>query len=632
MIKNYYDLEDYLDYMITRQSYQSYFKLIEKVFRFRGHSTPYEFDMRKPWWQTLFRVKYALICLVIVEGLFWGFLTYGSILLGRIYTTQDQRLLYVVIGLFSATVVLSNAALYFYCRESARAKYGLNQSAYTYFILSDPLNHTFRSTGKIINKISVACSSYETLSDMIVFDMNMFLMRIVFVAVSFLILDIWLGIIVLVMTTGMCALEIVIKLYISKVLLPQDIKADNDLAAIAVESLQQVFLVRSTFATPIQYDLLKTQVNRTAEVISSVWFGFVSSNIPVRVLFVMSCAWLYSRLLFLVQAGEVEPAYAISVSTLYLFNYGVVARVGRQLQKLLTAYSKLQDLFDLAHEFGDSRIPVLTQPVTLKESEKTFVLLDNVNFSYNQNTVLFRGHCMSLVVPKNNTNKLYGIIGPSGTGKTTLLNLLGGQIYPASGSVIINGIDVYSVGDSTRRMLIGLQMQTASNLRGTLRSNLLFGLPPTLISDSVFSEQDLVQLIKNVGLWDTVFAHKDGLDTLIGEGGVNLSGGQRQRLNFAGLYLRSKYFTPEIILIDEPTSSLDEISEHAITSMIRELSHDSVVFVVAHRLNTLSEATALLDTSLITQSRDLVFMDHESLLQNSQYYRDLLDKKAVLED
>ncbi|MEI6729006.1 MAG: ATP-binding cassette domain-containing protein [bacterium] len=271
----------------------------------------------------------------------------------------------------------------------------------------------------------------------------------------------------------------------------------------------------------------------------------------------------------------------------------------------------------------------------------------NLHFDYNEKTQVFNDHNIHLVVSKSQKNKLYGIIGPSGTGKTTLISILGGQLKPTKGNIEIDKVNIYEVTDSIRRGLITMQMQTSTSLRGKLKYNMVFGLPENTFtpinSDDEQVEQDdnntavqytddyLIQVLKNVGLW-SIFKDKDGLDTLIGEGGLNLSGGQRQRLNFAGLYLRAKHFEPSLILIDEPTSSLDEISEMAITKMILELAEIAVTFVVAHRLKTLEEAVAILDSSLIDTYKDLNFYSRSQLKTKSQYYQDLMAGKAKLDD
>jgi ATP-binding cassette, subfamily B, bacterial PglK len=262
--------------------------------------------------------------------------------------------------------------------------------------------------------------------------------------------------------------------------------------------------------------------------------------------------------------------------------------------------------------------------------EEFSIQLINIHFDYNQNTTVFDSHNLSLKVNKDQTSKLYGIIGPSGTGKTTLISILGGQLNPQKGEVLVDSTNIYKVDDPTRRSLIAMQMQTASSLRGKLKHNLLFGLPQSE-NELVYEDEYLVSILVKVGLW-SLFEGKDGLGTLIGEGGLNLSGGQRQRLNFAGLYLRAKYFKPHLILIDEPTSSLDELSEKAITEMILDLAGDALTLVVAHRLKTLDRAIGILDSSLIKTHKNMVFYTRNELQVESQYYRDLIAGNAVLED
>ena len=254
-------------------------------------------------------------------------------------------------------------------------------------------------------------------------------------------------------------------------------------------------------------------------------------------------------------------------------------------------------------------------------------MANQIHFDYNQDAQVLQNHSLQFSVPKSQTSKLYGIIGPSGVGKTTFLSILGGQLKPDQGQILINGIDIYAVGDLTRRTLIALQMQTATNLRGTLRYNTTFGLPR---DKTIFGDKEIIQVLDNVGLWK-LFAAKDGLETLIGEGGLNLSGGQRQRLNFASLYLRTKYFRPSLILIDEPTSSLDEISEQKITKMMLEMSQAAIVIVIAHRLKTIENAIGIMDFSLVENNKQLQFMSKAELSNQSQYYQELMEGKIELE-
>ena len=243
--------------------------------------------------------------------------------------------------------------------------------------------------------------------------------------------------------------------------------------------------------------------------------------------------------------------------------------------------------------------------------------------------------------------------------KTTFLSLIGGQLRPKEGVIKINGVDIYDLSDTQRRDLIGLQVQTATNLRGELRYNLLFGLPGNEEMDSfleadpealdyeqvleliaehraksvkeqIYTDEELIEILQKDGLWE-IFVAKEGLETLISEGGLNLSGGQRQRLNFAGLHLWAKYFKPSVILIDEPTSSLDEVFEHAVTKMILELAKDSLTFVIAHRLKTLDKASGILDFSLNTDEKQMKFYTQKELANRSDYYQKLIKGEVELD-
>ena len=294
----------------------------------------------------------------------------------------------------------------------------------------------------------------------------------------------------------------------------------------------------------------------------------------------------------------------------------------------------LSILFDFLNTFGKQTFPVLGEhrfELPLNKKGNTFIEAKKLKFRYNVNAQIFNDHSLILTVPYTQKNKLYGIIGPSGVGKTTLLSILGGQLKPQEGTVTLNGINIYSIDDYARRTLITIQNQTASTMRGSVRYNLLFGMPQDKNKPQIYSDDELNAVLKKVGLLK-IFKEKDGLDTFIGEGGFTISGGQRQRFNFASVYLRAKYYEPILILMDEPTSSLDEVSETAITEMISELANKAATFVIAHRLHTIKDAAALLDISLIKETKKMRFYPPEVLKEKSQYYQLLLKGDISIHD
>ncbi len=169
-----------------------------------------------------------------------------------------------------------------------------------------------------------------------------------------------------------------------------------------------------------------------------------------------------------------------------------------------------------------------------------------------------------------------GFVGPSGGGKSTLIDVVLGLLEPSSGSVLVDGIDIAT--DLTGwRSRIGFVPQQIYLLDDTIRRNIAFGIPDTEVDQARF--EDAVRLAY---LDDVVAALPNGVDTVIGEQGTRMSGGQRQRIAIA----RALYRDPDILVFDEATSALDTVSESEITRAIETLARSRTVLIIAHRLST----------------------------------------------
>ena len=169
-----------------------------------------------------------------------------------------------------------------------------------------------------------------------------------------------------------------------------------------------------------------------------------------------------------------------------------------------------------------------------------------------------------------------GLVGPSGSGKSTLVDILLGLLEPTSGRVLIDGSDIH---DNLRgwQDQIGYVPQSIFLTDDTLRRNVAFGLPKDQIDDNA-----LTSAIRSAQLEDFVASLPEGLDTIVGERGVRLSGGQRQRIGIA----RALYNNPDVLVLDEATSSLDTETEHGVMQAVQALQGKKTVIIVAHRLST----------------------------------------------
>jgi len=199
------------------------------------------------------------------------------------------------------------------------------------------------------------------------------------------------------------------------------------------------------------------------------------------------------------------------------------------------------------------------------------IMLDRVSYRYDEGDIPALSD-IELVVPNRS---MVALVGPSGSGKSTLMELISGIRTPTDGRVLLDGIDLATLDPRTWRRRIGFVTQDTILLNDTLRANLLFSQPDA-------SPAEIEDALATAHLSDLVHELPDGLDTMLGEGGIRLSGGQRQRVALA----RALIGKPELLLLDEATSSLDNESESAIQKTLETIAHTMTIVVIAHRLTT----------------------------------------------
>lgn len=226
----------------------------------------------------------------------------------------------------------------------------------------------------------------------------------------------------------------------------------------------------------------------------------------------------------------------------------------------------------------------------------------NVSFSYNK-----RDAVLKEINLKFENNKFYGIVGVSGSGKSTIIDLIAGFFKPQKGRVLIDGADLNDADISTWLPQIGLISQDTFIFSGTIEDNICFGVDREKRDHALMKEAATI-----------AYAHEfieqlpEGYQTLVGERGVNLSGGQRQRLAIA----RAIYLDPPVLIFDEATSSLDANSEKEVQNAIESLHGKRTVIVVAHRLATVAGA-------------DYIYVIENGSLAEEGSHKELRDSNGV---
>ncbi len=216
---------------------------------------------------------------------------------------------------------------------------------------------------------------------------------------------------------------------------------------------------------------------------------------------------------------------------------------------------------------------------------------------------------LTLKVKKGET---IGIIGGTGSGKTTLVNLIPGFYLPRCGTVSIDGLPVSEYAPEALREIVGVVPQKAVLFRGTVRENLLWGKPDA-------TDEQLYEALRAAHALGVV-NNKGGLDAIVEEGGQNFSGGQRQRLTIARALVKK----PEILILDDSASALDYATDAALRASLRELDGNITTFIVSQRASSIMHA----DTIVVLEDGDVVGIGtHDELISSSPVYKEIYNSQ-----
>ena len=304
-----------------------------------------------------------------------------------------------------------------------------------------------------------------------------------------------------------------------------------------------------------------------------------------------------------ITAGELFSFYAL----IGYFTSPVASLIGmnKTAQNALIAADRLFEIMDLEREKTENKI-------ALQKENIGDIKFENVSFRYGSRTEVFKN--FNAVFKKNETT---AIVGESGSGKTTLISLLQ-NLYPIKeGKIYIGDYDSQFIHYQSLRNSIGVIPQQLNLFSGNIIENIALG-------DSFPNIQKILDLSKELGITTFVEKLPNGFETQIGENGAMLSGGQKQRIAIA----RALYKNPEVLLMDEATSSLDTSAEQIVKQVIDNFKlQGKTVIVIAHRLSTIANA----DTILVMENGTIIETgNHTDLLEQKGKYYDLWNKQGLV--
>lgn len=301
----------------------------------------------------------------------------------------------------------------------------------------------------------------------------------------------------------------------------------------------------------------------------------------------------------LITSGYMTAGSFASFVTSLLLLYKPVKTLGNTLtgfQNIFVAMGRVFELFDIEPEIKDDNNCVKF------EGLKNNIEFKDVNFEYVKDHPVLRN--LNLTVNKNET---LAIVGNSGGGKSTLVNLIPRFYDVTTGCILIDGINIKEFSMKSLRQNISMVFQDNFLFSGTIRENIMMGNPNA-------SEEKLNEVIEAAHLKEMLNELPDGIDTYLGERGTTLSGGQRQRVAIARAMIKES----DIVILDEATSALDNKSELIVQKALDNLMKNKTVLVIAHRLSTIKNADRI---AVINEGELIELGNHEELMNipNGQY-------------
>jgi ABC-type multidrug transport system fused ATPase/permease subunit len=324
---------------------------------------------------------------------------------------------------------------------------------------------------------------------------------------------------------------------------------------------------------------------------------------------ILTALWMMATVVTIWFGGREIIAGRLQVGelTAFMLYLTLLQMPVRVLGWVVILFARAQSSGERIYEILDAESAVTEKPGAVEaRSVKGRVRFENVSFSYHAISPVLRD-----VTMEARPGEVVALLGPTGSGKSTVVNLMPRFYDVTSGRITIDGIDIRGVTLASLRRCFGIVQQDVFLFSATIRDNIAYGALDA-------SEEEIVRVAKAARIHDFIMSLPEGYDTWVGERGITLSGGQKQRVAIA----RTLLMDPPILVLDDSTSSVDTETEYLIQQALAELIRGRTTFVIAQRLRTVKAA----DRILVMRNGQIVERGrHEELLKRGGFYREIYD-------
>ena len=302
--------------------------------------------------------------------------------------------------------------------------------------------------------------------------------------------------------------------------------------------------------------------------------------------------------------GQITDYYSVSIGSLYvIFEY--TSRLFNEIRFIIMRVGEVNEsMASASHIFEILKLESQEELFDTIDDINQEIIFDDVRFSYTEGEEVIKGISFHV-----NPGESVAFVGQTGSGKSTLINLLLNFYSPQSGKITIGDKDISKVNRDDLRRDMAVVLQDAFLFKGDIGENISLG--------DEYSDKDIKNALRAVG-GDRLI--KKGIHTQVMEGGSNLSQGEKQLISFARAYIRN----PKILILDEATSNIDTETEAIIQQGIDKLKENRTTFIIAHRLSTIKDV----DNIIVLSYGKIVEMgDHDKLMTSSGYYKEMYNKQ-----